>query len=319
MLGSFLLALVLIEIAVRIGGWAPQIHVIEIQNGVFRTTDNPDLPYIPNPGRDVFNAYGIRDEDRPIERPEGVERIVVIGDSVVFGRMLSREELFPQRLAEHLRARGGRYADLEVWNLGVPGYSTVNEVEFFKLKGLPLEPSVVVVGYCLNDSWLHSYQLRQLVAHPDHAEHRHVVTALQRNAFLRSHLVRLVVTRLEARGQGAEQEPYVASFDEVKRGFDELKRLSEQHGFQVLVVVFPYVTPFTRYQHHGEHRTVERLATQAGLLHLDLLPAFADSYGDDVAKLQMKPGDPIHINAAGHDLAAATTARFLAPHLFEPQ
>ena len=39
---------------------------------------------------------------------------------------------------------------VEVINLGVPGYDTLNEAAFFRLKGASLSPDVVIVAYVLN-------------------------------------------------------------------------------------------------------------------------------------------------------------------------
>ena len=72
-----------LEVFTRLFSLAPSYTRIEIDtpHGVFTASDNPILKYVPKPGTEGVNDYGIRDYTYPIAKPEGVSRIVVIGDS----------------------------------------------------------------------------------------------------------------------------------------------------------------------------------------------------------------------------------------------
>ena len=46
-------------------------------------------------GADEFNRDGLRDRRHAAETPEGVERIVFLGDSVTFGHGIDSSEAYP--------------------------------------------------------------------------------------------------------------------------------------------------------------------------------------------------------------------------------
>ncbi len=65
-----------------------------------------------------INSKGLRDNETTYDKPEGVFRIVVIGDSNTFGVGVPIEKHFT-RLLE------GYFRDLEVINLGVGGFGMI--------------------------------------------------------------------------------------------------------------------------------------------------------------------------------------------------
>lgn len=67
------------------------------------------------------NALGFRDVDRAPEKPDGVIRVLLLGDSFVEGAGEKREDTIPVQLERRLTASLGR--TVEVWNCGVPGAS----------------------------------------------------------------------------------------------------------------------------------------------------------------------------------------------------
>ena len=95
------------------------------------------------------DRYGFR-EDREIavEKPSGVERVVGIGDSWMWGSGVDNGETYLDRLRERLSADGFR---IEVINTGVWGYNARQQVATLRWKGLMFTPDVVVIGLCGND------------------------------------------------------------------------------------------------------------------------------------------------------------------------
>lgn len=106
-----------------------------------------------------INSHGFRDREYEREKPAGTRRIVVLGDSITFGTSLAAEETYPERLEALLAARGQA---IEVLNLGVAGYDTLQEAAFFESTGLALGPDLVLVGYCFNDAGTQSVELGSL-------------------------------------------------------------------------------------------------------------------------------------------------------------
>ena len=142
----------LTESIVRLLGLAPEITRIQVdmEHGSFESSLNPVLRYIPKPNSPGINSYGIRDREYSIKKPEGVFRIVVIGDSVGYGfcndkEVLDVEHLFSKQLERGLQ--GQKSFPIEVINLCVSGYDTLQEVEFLYQKGLALKPDLVLVAW----------------------------------------------------------------------------------------------------------------------------------------------------------------------------
>lgn len=98
-----------------------------------------------------INALGFRDpREYAIEKPPGTFRIIVLGDSVTFGHGSLYEATYPYLLEQRLRAwrPGVRW---EVWNLGVPGFSTRDELTYLHMIGDRYAPDLVIVGFYVND------------------------------------------------------------------------------------------------------------------------------------------------------------------------
>jgi hypothetical protein len=96
------------------------------------------------------NADGFRDRLRERPKPDGVYRILVLGDSVTFGYGVEAEQSFPRLLEDELAERAPA-AGIEVLNFGVGGYNPYTEVELFKDIGTRYEPDLVIVQFCIND------------------------------------------------------------------------------------------------------------------------------------------------------------------------
>ena len=98
-----------------------------------------------------INALGFRDRrDYALDKPPNTLRILVLGDSVTFGHGTLDDTTYPYLLEQRLR---GWRPDVnwEVWNLGVPGYNTRQELDYLKEIGPRAQPDVVVVGFYPND------------------------------------------------------------------------------------------------------------------------------------------------------------------------
>jgi hypothetical protein len=98
-----------------------------------------------------INSLGFRDRrDYTLDKPANSVRILVLGDSVTFGHGTLDDTTYPYLLEQRLR---GWRPDVnwEVWNLGVPGYNTRQELHYLQQIGPLARPDVVVVGFYPND------------------------------------------------------------------------------------------------------------------------------------------------------------------------
>ena len=98
-----------------------------------------------------INSLGFRDRrDYALEKPPNTLRILVLGDSVTFGHGTLDDTTYPYLLEQRLR-RWRPDVNWEVWNLGVPGYNTRQELVYLNEIGPRAQPDVVVVGFFKND------------------------------------------------------------------------------------------------------------------------------------------------------------------------
>ena len=112
-------------------------------------------PYVPNLSTNfggvpvTINSRGWRDDEYSLKKPEGVRRIMVVGDSVTFGYGVKLEEMFAKVLERGLNSRGpGRY---QVISLGGAGGNTYSQSRLIKENVAIYDPDLVILAFNLND------------------------------------------------------------------------------------------------------------------------------------------------------------------------
>lgn len=101
-----------------------------------------------------IGTHGFRDHDRAREKPPGVFRVAILGDSVAFGYGVSRADGFVGRLETELRevaAETPGVDRVEVLNFAVSGFNPYNEAELFRGVVRDFEPDLTLVQFCVND------------------------------------------------------------------------------------------------------------------------------------------------------------------------
>jgi hypothetical protein len=266
-----------------------------------------------------INAAGYRGPLHGPRRP-GVERVLVLGDSVAFGLEVGDAETFAALLE-----RPGRR---EVVNLAVQGYGPDQAALRLEHEGLALRPDRVLLALCAAndftdvalDRFLYDgrhpkpYFLLRRGALELHDAHLRLGSAGRFGRWLGGHS--LLFRRLVELASGDqrpgwhwqrtvdEQEPHWArNVSVVSRLAQRMAEASRQAGADFQVVAFPY----RRSWDEGGSRELETLAgmlERSGISLLDLRAAFRERgrrFGEmTVDKLG-------HLSAAGH----LETARIL--------
>jgi lysophospholipase L1-like esterase len=309
-------ALLVFEVGYRLA----HVHVgtVQINRATVRKIANPRLRFELRPGGVArseveyrINADGRRGPEVAVEKPEGVRRVAVLGDSITFGYWVAEEDAFPRQLEAMLNEVRGEGPRVEVLNFGVPGYNLDQEIEALRSKALAFAPDVVVVAFCLNDlEGIFSYELGLV---QDRATRERTLFGRLREGLLsRSIFFAWLEYRLaeaDARRRFAQArnpfsgplyEQTVREQKEVFLGkFTVLQAILASHGIDGLVVVFPTFTGnWERYPHRGLHRVVMEAAAESGLMTLDLLDCYSGYFFRDVRV------DVIHPNPMGHRVAA---------------
>jgi hypothetical protein len=150
------LCLVLAEVVVRVA--RPQPRLVITPGGLY-TPDPPGL-YRLSPGYRgrIYNRVEYSNEIRingeGLRGPElepgsdGRIRILVLGDSFVFGVGVEDDETFTALLTEHLHDAVGPAESL---NAGIPAFGVPDAASWLRRHGLKLEPDVVVMTIFLGN------------------------------------------------------------------------------------------------------------------------------------------------------------------------
>ena len=311
--GTTLVGLLLMELVIRLFGSAPGVTRLQVDlpHGTFQSSRNALLRYEPRPGSPGVNAYGIRDRDYDLEKPAGGLRLMVIGDSIGYGfcndhESIALDDLFMKQLERNLRQQSD--VPIDVINLCVSGYDTVQEVEFLVEKGLAFKPDIVLVSYCLNDDFDASMELNYFRQQPQFG----IDNVIGEKVFLASHLVRLIWLRNWKPDQQPQttRQPVREKVSRTERGFERLAALGQEHGFQPIIVVFPLFEPLETYRWHRSHARVAALAKRYGIQVIDLLDPFTEASQGNLKRLQGRCNRE-HPDEVGHEAAAVAIEKYL--------
>ena len=100
--------------------------------------------------REEFNSKGLRGPEYDYAKPQGEYRILVLGDSFAEGYTVEFSELFSEKLRLELREGG---VPCEVVNAGTGGYSTDQELLWFRDEGVKYAPDLTILLFSDNDPW----------------------------------------------------------------------------------------------------------------------------------------------------------------------
>jgi lysophospholipase L1-like esterase len=160
-----------------------------------------------------LNALGFRDtRDYDLKKGPRTFRILVLGDSVTFGDGSIFEHTYP-RLMQGLLGRWRPDVDWQVWNLGVPGYNTTQELAQLLEVGPRFQPDLVIVGFFANDV-TGNYDLRQ----PSRRQRltSEIANALRRHMYSFELYRRLYLQWRTGSAGGAMAEPLLANLERIE-------------------------------------------------------------------------------------------------------
>jgi hypothetical protein len=149
---SLAMLLLVIEGGLRLIGFSPRptMNVFDAKLGwkkqpnaeIRRRTSEFDVTL-------ATNSRGLReDESVAYEKPPGVKRILMVGDSFTLGYTVEAADTIPALLEKRLRAEG---REAQVVNAGTEGYSTDQEALWLGHEGRRYAPDAVVLQMYEND------------------------------------------------------------------------------------------------------------------------------------------------------------------------
>ena len=287
---SLLLTLSAVEVLLRVGVF-PQ-RTVRSTAVVDRATSKMNQPDFREPG---FELRG----------KEDAFRVVVLGDSFAWGDGVYFQDAFPYRLEARLNkvSKGQRF---EVVNWSRPGWNTVRQRRSLELRLDEVDPDLLILAFVLNDPEpVDRTVLEQMLSA---AEQRQPEPGISSWLFARSHLYRLVWSRLENSRTHRELGAFYRSLFEAEhweacqRALKRLRNLTRRRGVPMVVVVFPvFDSPMdSRYPYSDLHAKITHAAESLKIPVLDLLPVF---WGMDAARLAVVPFTNAHPTEIAHRVA----------------
>jgi len=323
---SVALTLLALEIAFRLA--RVPVGTVQINRSTVRRSDNPRLRFELRPGGVAraeveyrVNELGLRGPETTLEKPAGVRRVAVLGDSIAFGYWVSDAQGFARQLEALLNDGASAGGRVEVLNFGVPGYNLEQEIEALRAKALAFSPDLVAVLFCLNDlEGLFSYELGLVQERTD--RRRTLAGRVREWLVARSRLFSWVeyrLTELEARRHFVkaknplEGRLYAEAVGQQKKALQSqlavLRALVASRGIPGLVAVVPVLGDrFERYPHRELHRAVVEAAESESLGAVDLLDCFP------VYEFRDLRVAVVHPSPLGHRVAAHAVRDALCSH-----
>jgi HEAT repeat protein/lysophospholipase L1-like esterase len=243
------------------------------------------------PRNEAFNRDGVRDRAHAVEKPEGVRRVVCLGDSVTLGYPGPPEEAYPRVLEKRIEAEG---PGVEVFNVALMAWSTRQERLAYERIARKYRPDQVILGICLNDP----QELQNNLSRPSPW-----LTGLYR----RSALARRIVNA-EGREIESVQQLFVNPGSTAVRAgmslfFHELRQLRDEvrkDGVDFAAVVFPYEGQVDRDPPPPlAQDEIKAWCARESIAVLDVLPTLRE-----LGPGGFTPDDHIHPTGSGYARAA---------------
>jgi lysophospholipase L1-like esterase len=263
-------------------------------------SDNPRIGHVHAPNRHArlmgvdfaTNSRGWRDREFTLERPAGVMRIVMLGDSFTTGWGAPYDNIFSKQV-ERLYAEQGIKA--EAINTGVGNWNTVQEVEYFFTEMTPYNPDIVVLNFTVNDA--------------EPVPHEKPPSLLLRHCYSCVY----IAGRLDTLMRQMSSDPDWASYYlglfgdgttpgwlDAKASIKKLADYCRQHGIKLLIVNHPELHDVQNYRLQPITEFLRSAAKENDVPFVDLLPYLQH---EESSALWVTPPDP-HPNSLAHKLMA---------------
>lgn len=258
-----------------------------------------------------INSDGFRGDD--FDTGDHRKRVLFVGDSYTFGWAVDEEQVLPEAVTRVL-AKPPYSMAINAYNLGVPGYNTVQEYHLLNQVVDRYAPDLVVLGYVMNDgkpqqnvlqrpsirykyvtSWLLSYIKEQINYYVYEGK-----PVLNTGINLPTDDILLAVK------ENGEK------WSEGRHAFADMVALCDKRGIPFIVVIHPaYASERKfdeRYRFRMIHEEVLRWAAENGVQAVDMLQHMQGKE----SKIYKVEGDG-HPNGRAFD----ETAQTIAPLIYE--
>ncbi|MGB0910237.1 MAG: SGNH/GDSL hydrolase family protein [Nitrospirales bacterium] len=270
-----------------------------------------------------LNANGFRDSNHLLHKPEGVNRMVFVGDSFTFGAGVKRVSDVYFKVLERALQKAYPEEVFESVSIAKKGWNTVQEFEAFKTQGVNFKPDLVVLGYVLNDAETQKIKARvSSEFHNDHLLPYPYGKFLYANSFTYFIIEQKVKAVSFLRDKSKEKQQYIReifSGDNLKQHETILRdflAFVQAQDMRILVVLFPDLRQIhdPDYPYTDIHQFVAQTVREAGAEFVDLFVPLQNSgiTNVTVSEFDSHPNEDVH-EIAGTELFHAIKDKRLLP------
>ncbi len=261
-----------------------------------------------------INSHGLRDRERTWEKPEGVRRVLGIGDSFTFGYQVDVKDCYLKQLERSLNKGSGRW---DVINAGVTGYNMWQYLAYLKCCGYRYSPDLIIIGVFFDDfngdpvtdskspepqryRSLSALRIVNLIRNSFEIlkyRYRHLLGA----TWLKSIEERRTFINSTADGLLLKGKAEPQKYRKFEIRLRELLQFAEAHQSRVLVFLIPDAIQLRHPELQAMNRILREICQRCGAAFLDLTPAFEQV--QDINSLYLLPYDA-HTSPLGHGIIA---------------
>lgn len=282
-----------------------------------------------------INAQGFRNPPLSDSKAPGEKRVLVLGDSITFAAATEISRTYVKQ-AEALVAAQRPGSQVTFINAGVEGIGTKDEIDILIENGLAIAPDVVVLGFYLNDSNPPD-RLASVLANPGVIRSHSVLAQTIYRAYkmyqyrkgqlpeidmygwtrvtpppdlYASRESLLAYAKVAEKDWGAAWNP--ESWNLIDRQLARLRAIADDHGFKVVVLVFPVkYQVYAHYHEDAPQMEMAALADKYGFEFLDLLPVLRKHNTS-----QNLFGDWCHPTDRGYAIIGQALGQFMLDRVF---
>ncbi len=304
-------------------------------------TPHPYLAYYPTSnykkGLTYHNSLGYRNDEFPLEKPDGVFRIVALGGSSTYDVSIKdNQQTFTAQLEKQLKEEYG-YQNVQVINAGVPGYNSWEILGNLEFRVLDLDPDIVIIYENTND--VHARLVEPSAYRGDDLGRRQAWQVPHVSLWEHSALLRIVSRALNLTRQVSVDDfasaptyvswPFESRLDEYnldpaeilkenppiyyRRNLENMIAISKEHDIQIMFSTWAYSPYLHDYASEGYYQQGFRenndVVKDVALSHDIPLFDFASVMPQDAIYW----ADGRHVNEAG----ALVKARLFAEYIHD--
>lgn len=213
------------------------------------------------------NSLGFRDKERSINKEKEVFRIGCLGDSLTYGFCLPYEGSYPAKLEQNLNSSGtGKY---EVWNMGIIGYTTMQEVALLENLIKQKNPSfdVAILGFYAND-------IKETPQLTTYFRIKKLKTKIGLSSFgLLWEMAKYKFSEQDANNPVTIQKMYSGQpYNQVKDALYSFYRLGRNYDFKSVVLLLPSLLDMRR-DHSYYKEAYAKIKKDSARIGLDVIDA----------------------------------------------